>query len=1227
MSGRRDSALGSDCERTSRGGAGEPTTRRIVFAGVLALVLIGSAAAVALSALPSRAAPPFRTLRIGEAGMQIVTFNPMLITLTDEFVVVYNVYSTLVTWNKSSGSMPDLAYSWSLAADNVTWTFHLVHNAYFVDPTNPGDRSHPVTSADVVYTYNLQKNLTGSGFYPYVTEIRGLSAPDPFTVQIITYRPSAVMYATLATVPILPQYVWSTVPNPLRYSPKFPIGSGPVYYDTTNSTLGSLVIFRRSPSYYGPAYYCRQVRPDEIRYFNYASSALMVNDFLAGTSSLDAIEGIDPAAYLTSLGSWSPRWGVDEGFVGEFSVNVMTPAIRAAYAQFRNGQNNLVLLNQTVRTAIAMSINKTALLRDALLGLGNLADSLVPDSNPWHYPIPPSELFKFNTTAARALLNAAGWAYDSTGALNPGATPLYQKGASNNTVYWPLTFRFYTLNTAPEWQVAAIDINGWLSQAGIQTTTITGTPGYSLLSVNQMSTAWLQGNYDLWFWDWVFGPHSDPSLDILEVETTMAIGPTSDNFYSNSTYDGLYNESLVTLDPVARRNLTNTMQEMIYRYASYILPYYRFNLFAALDPSSPSIGSQARWTDWGNWSRDAELAPDSSLPDLWFQVEPVDNRAPMIQSFPVAQGQNGTATPIAVNASDPDGNNLTYTWTFGDGSAPVVTTTGTVTHTYATPGNYTLGVVVSDGEWLACANSTAQILPYNPLLNQPPSLGALQASFPFSFPNGTRFQLVNRPVGFQLLVQDSEGDPVYLKWFWGDGSNSSQLITGTSAPQTVLESHAYAAVGNYTLSLVGTDNRTGVGNHVVTENMTGVLVLSDTAPPVTAATLAGTLGQNGWYVSSVQVTLAAVDDLTGVASTSYSVDGGTSVPYTAPFTVSGDGTHSVTYGSTDRAGNVEPPKSTTVSIDTTGPTTTASLSGTLGAAAWYTTPVVVTLTATDTASPVASTQYSVDGGAWTAYAAAFSVTGDGNHTARFYSVNAAGITGATTSQAFRIDTTPPTASASQSGTAGSNGWYISLVTVTLAAADATSGVGSIEYSVNGSAWTAFSAPLVLADGTYTILYRATDVAGNSGAVQSLTVKVDRLPPTLSTLNVPGRLTSSSVTVTWTGIDLGSGIASYAVSVDGGPFRDIGTTPSVVLSLSDGTHTITIRATDAAGNMANQSSTVIVDTNILSFTGPYGVAPAIALVVIVAAVLAAVALLWRRRKRASPAPEDPPAPPP
>jgi subtilase family serine protease len=131
----------------------------------------------------------------------------------------------------------------------------------------------------------------------------------------------------------------------------------------------------------------------------------------------------------------------------------------------------------------------------------------------------------------------------------------------------------------------------------------------------------------------------------------------------------------------------------------------------------------------------------------------------------------------------------------------------------------------------------------------------------------------------------------------------------------------------------------------------------DTIAPVTTATLSGTLSGSA-YVSPVKVTLTATDSGSGVASTVYQINGGAVTTYSAPFTVSAAGSDTVTFHSTDKAGNVESTKTVSFTIDAS---TTTSVVSSLNPST-YETAVTFTATVTSTSGSPTGTVTFKDSG-------------------------------------------------------------------------------------------------------------------------------------------------------------------------------------------------------------------------------------------------------------------------
>src|SRR6266571_3603246 len=117
--------------------------------------------------------------------------------------------------------------------------------------------------------------------------------------------------------------------------------------------------------------------------------------------------------------------------------------------------------------------------------------------------------------------------------------------------------------------------------------------------------------------------------------------------------------------------------------------------------------------------------------------------------------------------------------------------------------------------------------------------------------------------------------------------------------QTYASPITISGEGSHSIEYYATDH---AGNNESTQTLTFHV---DTLAPVSSAQVSGTLAGDGSYVSSVTVTLTATDTTSGVLSEKYRLDGGLWRTYSVPFTVGGNGTHTLDYFATDFAGTAE----------------------------------------------------------------------------------------------------------------------------------------------------------------------------------------------------------------------------------------------------------------------------------------------------------------------------------
>ncbi len=162
------------------------------------------------------------------------------------------------------------------------------------------------------------------------------------------------------------------------------------------------------------------------------------------------------------------------------------------------------------------------------------------------------------------------------------------------------------------------------------------------------------------------------------------------------------------------------------------------------------------------------------------------------------------------------------------------------------------------------------------------------------------------------------------------------------------------------------------------------------------------------------------------------------------------------------------------------PVTSVAVAGTAGNNNWYHSGVNVTLSASGGDGGIDYTEYRLDGGIWTTYTVPISIQAEGTHTLEYRSVDNAANVEPTRSFPVKIDRVAP---ATTSAVSGSHVW--------LNATDATSGLAVTMYRIDGGTWKAYLGVLnISAEGTHTLEFYSTDLAGNVEEMQSLEVEIE-----------------------------------------------------------------------------------------------------------------------------------------
>jgi peptide/nickel transport system substrate-binding protein len=377
---------------------------------VAAVVAQGASATPARQAAPASAAAGHKCLVMAGSGDPAFTrnFNPFTGSTLNGGFVKGAFYEPLVISTVAGGGhqYPWLAKSWKWSNGNKTLTLSIQPNVKWSD-------GQALTAADVVYSLTAGKQNKAM-------DIIGLTRPDTNIASVkqsgalgvvinLKTPDSQFIAANLNGQFVVPKHIWSKVANPATYTNPNPVGSGPFTSITRLTTQD--IVFSKNPHYW-----------------------------IAGAPKINCLEyqeaaSNDAALLLIQSGKvdWTHNFvpNVAQVYIHKDPAHFHAFYATTAYPvslTFDDTQYPFSL--PQFRQALSMAINRSDVSKlgeygyapptDAI-GLNGIFPSWVTDPQ---VKAEAKRLATYNPSAAKSLLQQAGFTYKGSQLIDPKGNPV-----------------------------------------------------------------------------------------------------------------------------------------------------------------------------------------------------------------------------------------------------------------------------------------------------------------------------------------------------------------------------------------------------------------------------------------------------------------------------------------------------------------------------------------------------------------------------------------------------------------------------------------------------------------------------------------------------------------------------------------------------------------------------------------------------------------------------------
>ncbi len=288
------------------------------------------------------------TIRVA-VGTTLTQLDPAKTTIGDEYIYVHLVFNGLTRIDRDLTVKPDLAESWTASEDLKTWTFKLRNDVKF-------HHGRALDADDVVFTMKrILDPATGSRARANISMVQSVEAVDPATVRFTLNIPYAGFQDIFGErqMRIVPRDRIDTISTA-------PVGTGPFKFKSWSP--GDRMELEKNPDYFEKGY----PKADAI-------SMRIIPEAAARLAALE-------------LGAVDILWSLPYEAVDKFKTHASVRVDSVPTASW----DGVILNNERppfndprVRQALALTIDKEALVELALFGQGAPTHSPIPPSHPY----------------------------------------------------------------------------------------------------------------------------------------------------------------------------------------------------------------------------------------------------------------------------------------------------------------------------------------------------------------------------------------------------------------------------------------------------------------------------------------------------------------------------------------------------------------------------------------------------------------------------------------------------------------------------------------------------------------------------------------------------------------------------------------------------------------------------------------------------------------------------